>query len=409
MAFVSIPWPDLFLILITALLALGYGYVAARVIPPLGLPLAFDVLLWAFVVLLVISPGAMFYLRFRRPGLRAYRPFAWFNYGWFGFLCVAATLLVLRDIGWIAGQILAGLFLDRDLGALLAELPVSFFPIHGLENTANAIVLGLAGGLCLLGFRAAHFGTRVVPVRIPVPEPAAGLAGLRIAQISDVHIGPMIRSGFVQSIVDRVNALEADLVVITGDLVDGPAHELALHARPLADLRATHGVYFVTGNHEFYSGARTWIRELRGMGIEVLENENRLIEKNGSRLLVAGVHDISGPAFGVDSDPEAAARTSESTDFRILLAHQPRSVYAAARAGFDLQLSGHTHGGQFFPGNLLVHFFQPFVRGLGRHENTMIYVNQGTGYWGPPLRLGAPSEITLLTLVSEDRPETVLR
>ena len=240
----------------------------------------------------------------------------------------------------------------------------------------------------------------VKPVEIAAEGLSSALSGLKIVQLTDVHIGPTIKGDFLADVVQRTNALQPDIVVITGDLVDGSVEELSHHTAVLADLKARHGVFFVTGNHEYYSGAEQWVEEVRRLGITVLLNEHRLIEHDGGRLLLAGVTDYTAdrilPAHA--SSPLVAAEGAPEADYRLLLAHQPASAYEASEAGFDLQLSGHTHGGQFFPGTALIHLAHPVARGLGKVGRTLVYVSCGTGYWGPPFRLGAPAEITEITL-----------
>lgn len=190
-------------------------------------------------------------------------------------------------------------------------------------------------------------------------------------------------------------------MAITGDLVDGTVHDLAAHTEPLAGLRSRHGTYVVTGNHEYYSGAHAWIRELRRLGARVLLNEHVMLDHDGAALAVAGVTDYSAHHFDPAhrSDPHAALRGAPSAATKVLLAHQPRSAGSAHAAGYHLQLSGHTHGGQFWPWNFFVRLQQPFIAGLNRLGDMWIYINRGTGYWGPPMRFGIPSEITRITLV----------
>ncbi len=226
--------------------------------------------------------------------------------------------------------------------------------------------------------------------------------GFSIAQISDVHVGPTIKRGFVEGVVRQVNALKADMIAVTGDLVDGSVQQLSAHTAPLAGLTARHGAYFVTGNHEYYSGERAWTAEIGRLGLRVLKNEHVVLKHDGASLVLAGVTDLSAHHFdpAQRSDPAAALRGAPvDAGARILLAHQPSSAMAAADAGFDVQISGHTHGGQFWPWNLFIHFFQPFSSGLHRLKNLWIYVSRGTGYWGPPNRFGVPSEITRIRLV----------
>jgi predicted MPP superfamily phosphohydrolase len=261
----------------------------------------------------------------------------------------------------------------------------------------------LALGASAWGLFAARRVSRVVAVDVPIAGLPAALDGFTIAQVSDVHVGATIRRPQVQAIVDAVNAMGADAVAITGDLVDGGVVELAAHVEPLARLRSRHGTFFVTGNHEYYSGAHAWIAVLRAMGMRVLLNEHAVLGDGDARLVLAGVTDFSAGHFDPAhrSDPvRAMAGAPADAALRILLAHQPRSADAAERAGFDLQLSGHTHGGQFLPWRFLVPLQQPFVAGLHRLRRLRIYVSRGTGYWGPPKRFGAPSEITRLRLVA---------
>jgi predicted MPP superfamily phosphohydrolase len=177
--------------------------------------------------------------------------------------------------------------------------------------------------------------------------------------------------------------------------------ELSEHTAPLARLRARHGVYFCTGNHDYYSGADAWVGELRRLGLTVLRNEHRVVRNGDAALVVAGVDDYSAGQVkeGDTSDPRAAVAGAPDDAVKLLLAHQPRSCFAAADCGIHLQLSGHTHGGQFFPWMFMVPAQQPFVAGLDKHKDMYVYTSRGTGYWGPPIRLGAPSEITRITLV----------
>jgi uncharacterized protein len=252
------------------------------------------------------------------------------------------------------------------------------------------------------GFRNARRTASIVEVDVPIPGLPQALHGFTIAQSSDVHVGLTIRRRYLHGIVQAVNRLEADMVAVTGDLVDGPVSELGSQVAPLAELSSRHGTYFVTGNHDYYSGAHAWIVELRRLGICVLMNEHVVLRHGGSTLVVAGVADWSAHHFDPShrSDPHAAiAGAPADAALRLLLAHQPRTATAAAAAGFDVQLSGHTHGGQFLPWTYFVRLQQPFTAGLHRLEALWVYVSRGTGYWGPPKRFGAPSEITRVRLV----------
>lgn len=247
----------------------------------------------------------------------------------------------------------------------------------------------------------------MVRVDVPIANLPKALQGFNVAQISDIHMGPTIKRPYLTRIVARVNALDADMVAITGDLVDGSVHELQDHVAPLKGLTSTHGTFFVTGNHEYYSGAHGWIDALRALGIKVLMNEHVVLhhgidDPEQAMMVVAGVTDFSAHHFDEAhrSSPELAMSGAPvQAVFKLLLAHQPRSAPAAMQAGFDLQLSGHTHGGQFWPWNHFVKLQQPFTAGLHKLHSLWVYTSRGTGYWGPPKRFGAPSEITLLRLV----------
>jgi uncharacterized protein len=290
----------------------------------------------------------------------------------------------------------------REFFLLGAHLLLSAQHAAALVEISARWALGLTAFVTLVGLGAARRSPRVVHVDIPVHGLPQELHGFSIAQISDVHVGPTIKRGFVKDIVTRVNALKTDLIAVTGDLVDGSVQELSPHTAPLAALSARHGAYFVTGNHEYYSGERAWTAEIRRLGLRVLKNEHVVLKHDGASLVLAGVTDLSAHHFDAaeSSDPMAALRGAPAhAGAKILLAHQPNSAPAAAAAGFDVQISGHTHGGQFWPWNLFVGFFQPFTRGLYQLKNLRVYVSRGTGYWGPPNRFGVPSEITRIRLI----------
>lgn len=198
------------------------------------------------------------------------------------------------------------------------------------------------------------------------------------------------------------NDLKPDLIALTGDLADGSVEELRDDVAPLAGLKAPQGLYFITGNHEYYSGVMPWLQESARLGFDVLLNEHRVIERGKSRLLLAGVTDLSGGQFRSDhvSDPHKAIAGAPQCDAKILLAHQPKSIFDAAKVGFDYVISGHTHGGQYLPYHFLAALAQPYISGMHEYGRTKIYVSRGTGYWGPPFRIGARSEITVHRLVS---------
>jgi predicted MPP superfamily phosphohydrolase len=290
----------------------------------------------------------------------------------------------------------------RDLTLLAAHLALPAARAAALATPSAWATLGVTLLFTLLGLVIAR-RPRVVEIDIPVAGLPQGLRGFTIAQISDLHVGPTIKRGFVAGIVARVNGLDADLIAVTGDLVDGSVQDLSAHTAPLAGLSAPHGVYFVTGNHEYYSGEPAWSAEVARLGLIVLKNEHVVIERGGTSLVLAGVTDYSAHHFDPRqrSDPAAALRGAPSdAGVRILLAHQPSSAADAADAGYDVQISGHTHGGQFWPWSFFVRYFQPFTSGLNRLRNLKVYVSTGTGYWGPPNRFFVPGEITRLRLIA---------
>jgi predicted MPP superfamily phosphohydrolase len=371
------------LILFSVLL---HGYVGLRLMPSLAgwYGPALGVLLAASAMLLPLSLVGR---NLRWPVART--ALAWSGMLAMGLFSSLFVLTVLRDALLLASA------------AWVALWPGALAPEWIAQATAWA-VLASAATVTVLGAWNARRTAAVVRVDVPVPDLPQALHGFTIAQISDIHVGPTIRGGYLQAIVERVNRLEADMVAVTGDLVDGSVAELAGHVAPLAALRSRHGTFFVTGNHEYYSGAQAWITELRRLDVRVLLNEHVVLRHDGSEVVVAGIADHSAHHFDIGhrSDPQASVHGAPlGAALRLLLAHQPRSAMSALGLGFHLQLSGHTHGGQFWPWNLFVRLQQPFTAGLHRMRDLWIYTSRGTGYWGPPKRFGAPSEITCLRMV----------
>jgi len=384
-----------FLFIVVGMTALIYGYTGWRLIPPAHLPLPWNLVAWAGLTLVAALPFLSFNLRHHLDGVWA-SLFAWLTYLSLGFFVLLCSLLLLRDLLWL---LWGGV--ERLQALAQARSQGSPDPVRRnlVLQAANLGTVALAVAMAGYGFYAARRRPHLEQVIVPVPDLPPQLEGLRIAQFSDVHVGPTIKKPQVEAITAAVEELGADLIVFTGDLVDGSVEELRPHVEPLSRLRAPLGCYFVTGNHEYYSGVEAWIAEAKRLGFTVLLNEHRLLCEG--HLLLAGVTDYGGGDLHPShlSDPETALGSDPPPGaLRLLLAHQPRSVFAAAEAGYHLQLSGHTHGGQFVPWKYFIPLQQPYVEGLHRHGETWVYVSRGAGYWGPPLRVGAPPEITLLTL-----------
>lgn len=377
--------PYRFLFFVSTILALLHLYVGLQLLPYMPVPTWCKALGIAWLALSWLLQPTTILSRFieRR---RLADALAWAGSIMMGMFSTLLVLTVIRDA-------LLG------IGAAVLSGQLEY---HSAVWSAAAVTL-LTVLISLLGFLNARRRARVVDVDIPLPGLPIGLQGFTIAQISDIHVGTTIKRDYLQAIVDAVNDLEADVVAVTGDVVDGCVEHLAPHTAPLARLRARHGAYFVNGNHEYYSGEAAWTEEFRRLGLIVLKNRHVVIKHGGASLVLGGVTDYSAHQYVPEerSDPQAAiAGAPTSASARILLAHQPRSASAAAAAGFDLQLSGHTHGGQFWPWNLLVRLQQPYTAGLHRLGAMWVYTSRGTGYWGPPKRFGAPSEITCLRLVA---------
>jgi len=322
------------------------------------------------------------------------KAFAWPGYVWLGAMFLFFIALAGTDLL----RLLAALA-RRASGSAPPPPERRLFLARGLAATVTSLV-AVASAFAV---RAARRGPPVRPLTIRLDRLPGALHGFSIVQLTDLHVGPTIGRPFVEDVVARTNALAPDLVAITGDLVDGRVADLAEAVAPLAQLRAPHGVFFVTGNHEYFSGAEAWVNELTRIGIRVLRNERVTIGNGAASFDLAGVDDPSAVHYGGLPSRDAIARALSGRDPArelILLAHQPRSVLDAEPFGVGLQLSGHTHGGQLWPFGLLVALQQPFVAGLHRHRSAQIYVSRGTGYWGPPMRLAEPSEITHVRLES---------
>ena len=343
-------------------------------------PLAARLGTYALVALALSLPATLIFGR--RGGLG---DLVWIAFIWMGFMFFFFVAVLGTDAAYVLNRL--GGPLDPERRTALRRILAGLASFVALSASGVALVEGLAR-------------LRVKEVTVTLKRLPKALDGFTIVQLSDVHVGPTIGKGFIDGVVEKVNALSADLVAITGDLVDGSVARLGAAVAPLGGMKSRHGTYFVTGNHEYYSGAAEWVQELTRLGIRVLRNERVSIEQDGHSFELAGVDDwhAEGQAPGHGADLHGALAGYDRARECVLLAHQPRQAILASELGVGLQLSGHTHGGQLWPFTYLVRVQQPFVAGLDRLGELFIYTSRGTGYWGPPMRLGAPAEITRITL-----------
>lgn len=370
-----------FFVVLTTIIGVGYLYVAARVTDAPAARIAL-----ALPFLLVWIVPVVYWIYERESATR------------FDEALHAASYV---SMGWLNFVIL--LQLVRDAGQALAAVSGAMTIHAALATSGGAAVLIGAGIALAIGMVAARRGPYVRRVTVPIAALDPRLEGFRIAQISDLHVGPTIGEHYVRRVVATANALDADLVALTGDFVDGPVARLARHVAPLAGLRPAERVFFVLGNHDCYAGAAAWVAHFRSLNVRVLLNEHVSLLHRGAPVLVGGVLDPAIRLFDptLRPRPDLAAGDPSLPALRVLLAHHPGLASLAAEAGFDLQLSGHTHAGQFYPWTLAVRLVHaPHFHGLSRCGHLSVYVNGGTGTWGPPVRLGTKPELTLLTLVA---------
>lgn len=392
-----------FFFIVVATLSLVYGYIGWRLITPMHIGVPWNAILWSLIFLFAALPFIPIIFRLNGIENTAVDVLGWLGYLSVGFFSLVFAVLVVRDLIWLViwgGQ--KAVHLVRHLAGGAGGKTGTIDPERRrlLINGMNLGILGATAALTGYGFYQANRRPRLVEVPIVLQNLPASFDGFKIAQFTDLHVGPTIKRGFVQGVVDQVNALSPDLIAFTGDLADGSVTHLRNDVAPLAELSAPHGYYFVTGNHEYYSGVLAWLKEVEKLGLDVLINEHRVLERGDDRLILAGVTDFTGGNFVREhrTDPRRAVEGGPDGAVKILLAHQPKSIFAASESGFDLQISGHTHGGQYFPYHFMAALAQPYISGLHKHGGTQIYVSRGTGYWGPQIRLAAKSEITLLRL-----------
>ncbi len=371
-----------FLAVALSVLGSTHYYLALRLVLDPALPPALErILLWALALLGASLVGVPIAERF--ASLRITRMLAWPSSLWMG-------LMFLLFLGLAGSDLLLWL-----LGAPAQACVGADGSGNGTARTRALLVGAAALAAGGVGLRSALRGPIQQRIEVRIRRWPEALDGFRIVQLSDIHIGPILGRDFAAALVERCNALRPDLIALTGDLVDGSVKHLAEEVAPFARLRAPHGVYFVTGNHDHYSGVRDWVRVVAGLGLRVLRNERVTIEANGACFDLAGVDDHNGSfEKGWREDLPAALDGRDPERPLLLLAHDPRTFKRAREMGVDLQLSGHTHGGQIWPFRYLVRLYTRWVSGLYREGDAQLYVSRGTGFWGPPMRLLEPAEIT---------------
>jgi uncharacterized protein len=363
-------------------LSLMFGlhwFVGRHLIDTSGLPERLQQILWTFLWVgmgfLVAAP-----LSSRLIPKHLAKPFMWVGFTWLGSLGFLFVLTLLSSV---------------------ASIFQPLIPLEQSTLTVARTLLILSIGLVLLiyGFFISN-RPRVVRIDVPLPNLPKAFDGFKIVQLSDIHIGETLGFAFSEKLKEMVNALQADAVVITGDMIDSSVHKVGDEVNPLGEMTSVHGTFFVTGNHEYYHGAEAWMARASALKMTVLHNAHVLFSRGNSTLALAGVPDVEGARFSPEHEPNLASALSGklSSTPVVLLAHQPRFAKTLAVGAVDLMLSGHTHGGQLWPFNFFVKLQQPVVKGLHLINGILTYTSQGTGYWGPPIRIGTRGEITELTL-----------
>ena len=386
----------MFFIVFIAMLSIMHGYVGWKIFSSLNLNSSYaiiGIILLATLTLLPVLPILFRYNGYESSLLDKLSLIGYTSLGFFtlSFLAFLSKDLLFKAWGFIAS------FFPSDIKQ---QVTIDAEKREFLEKSLSIGILTLVGPTTAYGFYSARKGPTVINQDIYLKNLPESFENFTIAQISDLHVGPTIKKAYVEKVVNQISNINPDLIAITGDMVDGSIDYLRKDLEPLSNVVASFGTYFVTGNHEYYSGAERWLDETDRMGFTNLVNENKLIKINDESIALAGVNDYRAHQIipSHRTNPEKAIKGINNDKVKILLAHQPSSIFKANEAGYDLQISGHTHGGQFWPFTYPTKKANPYLSGLHDHNGTQIYVNSGTGYWGPPLRLGVTAEITLFKL-----------
>lgn len=395
----------MFFAFVYIIVPLVYYYVGKRLIEPATFNRGQKAVAWLIILFVFLLPYSSRYLR--RYDISDSWAEILLNAGYIslGFFVILFITIATRDV------ILALVWLVRKVGKIVENItransrftdtPQNMERRRFLVHSSNLGLLILSGGLTGYGIHEATTPPGIVRVSVPVKNLPKDIEGFRIVQITDLHVGHTIKQKYVAGVVKIANELNPDILVLTGDLAEGRPSSLRKDVACLSELQAKSGKFFVTGNHEYYHGVNGWLKEIHRLGFQVLMNAHLVIERGTARLLVAGVPDPQAHRFDPNHAPDLRKTLKDAPEchVRILLAHRPQAIFESSQHGFDLQLSGHTHGGQIFPFNYMLLLREPYISGLHLHHKTWIYVSRGTGVWGPPMRLGAPAEVTEITLV----------
>lgn len=379
----------IFSIVMTSALLILWGVVCWRMIAPLRTRLWVKLLLaCGLLAALILYYVSRMFVREGVP-VEVNTSLRWIGYLSLGFISLTIPFLLVKEV------IQAGFRFGAAKNKSVDGARRAF-----LHNAGNAAVMAAVFPAMAFSVREAFQKPIVKKNLLRVKGLSRDLDGITIAQVSDLHIGSILDRAWLQKMMGQVKELQPDIFVVTGDAIDGKVSRVGKELDSLQSFTPPLGKFFVTGNHEFYSGVEGWVEQMRSLGFSVLNNQHQLIQKGEGRLLVAGVWDYHGDRFGEQyvSNPFEAKEGAPEHDVSILLAHQPMSIIEASKAHFDIQLSGHTHGGQYFPWTYAIQLFQPYVKGKYTVGKSQLYVNTGTGFWGPPMRLTVPPEITLHTL-----------
>ncbi len=394
----------MFFLIFAAVLSIGCLYISLRLIPRTSLKGWPKALAYALCFTPLLNVPARHMVRsMARAGETV--P-AWLDVTLYATYILIGSLSVVAVVVFACDMLLLAKYLYRRLRKPSCDVKAQPAPavMQGrrlfLQNSLSAGLVAVGGSLVSYGVSEAVGMPQIKHISVPIKNLPKPLHGYTIAQLTDIHINKPVPATRLENIVANINALKPDAVVITGDISDSFPEQVHAEMEPLRALDSKDGTFFVSGNHEYYTSIDAWLDEVARLGITNLHNEHRVIERDGARLLMCGVPDITAPRMSDHiSDPVLAQQGSMEGDIKVLLAHQPQSIYAGSTVNYHLQISGHTHGGQLFPWTYVTDLVQPYIHGLYKVENTQLYVSRGTGYWGPPIRIGAPAEVAFLHLV----------